>query len=152
MVNTVWIRVSAHLCLFFSPSLLLNQTPPASFRVASWLFDSSPPPVACLSVSFSTPLSSAQQLQARVTSPSGSFVWLSLSSWSDREQDHHPSVSLIRQHSHSSHACLQASLFNVTLIIVTQNGHRYLFLKFRKVTARDRITILWPQDYMDYSG
>lgn len=71
---------------------------------------------------------------------------------SDSEQDPHPSASLIKQRSHSSNACLQASLFNVTLIIVTQNGHRYHFLKFRNVTARDRIASLWPEDYTDYSG
>ena len=85
-----------------------------------------------------------------MTSPWGSFVLWSLTAWSDpSKQDPHPGASLIKQR---SHACLQASLFNVTLIIMTQHGHGYHFLKFRNVTARDRIASLWPEDYMDYSG
>jgi len=130
----------------------MNQKLPASVGIASWLSNSSPHHVACLSLCLTLLSSPAEPLQARVSSPSGSLVWLSVSVWSDREQDHHPSVSLSKQHSHSSHACLQASLCNVTWIIVTQNSHRYLLLKFRNVTARDRIIILWPEDDIEYSG
>lgn len=112
--------------------------------------DSSPPPVALEHLL--VPASPAEQPQALVTSPWGSFVSWSLTARSDSEQDPHPGASLNKQRWHGSHACLQAPLFNVTLIIVTQNGHTYRFLKFRNVTARDRTASLWPEDCMDYPG